>query len=160
MKTLAVLAFICMCAIACNQGTSPLNGPLPVSFTMTDTAGQTISQVHPGEDFLLSFKLTNTTPDTLNYVWANSGPSVVFRIQNNDSVLASSVDGYIFLMDAPHRYLSPGQSLQTEWKAPTTPAQNPKVMLTSGSYEATVYFPSFYEIKIDPVSPITFRVAQ
>jgi hypothetical protein len=54
--------------------------------------------------------------------------------------------------------LSPDQKLDINWKAPTTPEQNPKVILQPGMYKALVFYPNFNEAKINKISPISFEV--
>ena len=158
MKTALVVIFASMFSLACNQTTSPEVMPLAISFTLADTTGAAISQTHVGENFVLSFSLINTTPDTLTYGWANSGPPVEFHILQNDSTVATSVDGYVFLMYAPHATLPPGDTLRGRWVAPTTPVQSPKVVLAPGMYQARVFLPYFYEIKVDSIPSISFVV--
>ena len=159
MKILPFVVFAAALVLACDQGASPVVRPLTTFFTLTDTTGATISETRPGQDFILSFNLINTMPDTLTYGWANSGPSIIFRILQNDSAIASSVDGYVFLMIAPRAYLAPGDTLHARWRAPTTPPQNPKVVLAPGTYQATVGLPYLYGVNVDPIQPITFMVA-
>lgn len=106
----------------------------------------------------MTFSIVNTTNDTLAYERANSGPSVIFRILKGDSVVASSVDGYAFLMVVLGGTVVPHDTLRGYWKTPTTPAQNPKVTLYQGSYEAQVLFPRFDMVQVDSVTPIPFTV--
>jgi hypothetical protein len=159
MKTIIIFGLIAICINGCNQSTSPSDKPLTTTFTLTDTSGQTVSQFHSGEEFKLAFTVTNTTKDTLTFYRGSTAPAVIFQIMKNDSVIASSVDGYAFLAVVLGGYVAPGQSLQGEWKAPNTPAQNPKVLLNPGSYQAKVLFPNFNQAKVNPVSSITFSVS-
>ncbi len=159
MKTLLLVLLTSTLFFACDQGTSPVVEALATSFTLTDTNGTSISQIRVGQDFILSFILINTTPDTLTYQKANSGPPIVIRILQNDSTIASSVDGYVFLMNAPCARLAPGDTLHELWTAPTTPPQNPKVFLEPGRYQSRVDLPYFFGAKVDPVPPIPFMVS-
>ena len=160
MKTMLCYAFIAVLFNACNQTTPPNTGNvvLTATFTVTDTIGEKSTQFHSKEELILSFSLTNSTNDTLTYPRGNSGPSVIFHILKNDSTVAASIDGYAYLAVALPGFLPPGQNLQGGWQAPTTPAQNPKVVLSPGSYTATVSFPTFDQAKVNPVSPITFSI--
>lgn len=158
MKSLLVIIFAGAIISACNQSTSPVLRPLAISFTLTDTTGTVISQTRTGQNFVLSFSLVNTTPDTLTYGWANTDSAVVFRILRDGSERASSVDGYIFEEYDRHASLPPRDTLRARWLAPTTPAQHAKVVLAPGTYQARVDAPYFYNIKVDPIPDITFDV--
>ena len=162
MKTLFCCLFVTVLINACNSPTSSNtgNGSLTATFTLADTTGKQGSQFHSGAEFLLSFTLTNTTHDTLTFHRGNSGPSITFHIFKNDSTVATSIDGYAFLEVVLGGYVAPGESLQGVWRAPTTPVQNPKVVLNLGTYSATVSFPSFDQAKVNPVSPIIFSITQ
>jgi len=160
MKTLIVLGLLSIFISSCNQSTSPSDKILTATFALTDTDGQAISQFHSREEFRLAFSLTNTTNDTLTFYRGNSGPSVIFEIMKDDSIVASSTDGYAFAMVVLGGFVAPGQSLQGVWQAPTTPAQNPKVILNPGSYEVKVLFPNFEQAKVNPVSAIKFDVVE
>jgi len=158
MKFIKFSLILTFCVFACNKITSPFDTTLNATFAMTDTLGHSISQLHSGESFYLSFFLTNTTKRTLTYYSGSSAPPILFKIVVDDSLVASSTDGYDFLMFVSEGRLAPGQKLDTNWKAPTTPAQSPKVILQPGKYEAFVYYPNFNEAKINKISPITFEV--
>ncbi len=159
MKTLFLFLLTSTLVLACDRGTSPVTQALETSFTLTDTAGALLSHIRPGQDFMLSFNLVNTTHDTLTYQRANSGPPIVIRILRNDSTIAASVDGYVFLMNAPIDHLAPRDTLREIWKAPTTPRQNPKIVLKPGLYQARVDLPYFHQATVDPVPPIPFVVS-
>jgi len=158
MKKINFFALFSFIICACSQSTFPSNQDLETTFALTDTLGQTASQFHRGEEFRLSYILTNNTKDTLTYYRGNSGPSIIFQIQKNDSVIASSVDGYAFAMIAFTSQLAPGHSLKEDWIAPTTPVQYPKVVLDPGQYRAMVSYPNFKQAKVDTVFPILFTV--
>ncbi len=157
MKTLSVAIVACALIMACDQGTSPGVTILTASFTLADTAGKGISTIRSGEDFVMSFSLINTTLDTLTYGWGYGGP-VGFRILQNDSAIATSVDGYVFPEVFLHGYLAPGDTMRAQWKAPNTPVRISKVVLAPGTYQAWVGFPNFHEAKVNPIPPITFIV--
>ncbi len=69
---------------------------LTASFILIDTSGNVKPIIHTGESFGLSFMLINTTSDTITYRRGNTGPAVIFEILKNDSIVATSVDGYAF----------------------------------------------------------------
>jgi hypothetical protein len=142
----------------CTHSTEPSARVLVAAFAIEDSAGRPISQIHSGETFRVTFTLVNTTEDTLTYTRGNTGPPVIFRIVQEDSIVASSTDGYAFLQVVLGGCVAPGQSLHEVWNAPTTPAQYPKVVLGPGGYEASVSFATFPEARVNPVSPIGFIV--
>lgn len=161
MKEIAFFILTAFVINNCTQSTSPpsdiiLNG----TFSLMDTTGQSSTQFSSGEEFRLIYSLTNNSKDTLTYYRGNSGPAIIFEIQKNDNVVASSVDGYAFEAIAFKNHLAPGKSLSGNWLAPTTPAQYPKAVLGPGQYKATVSYPIFQEAKVDTVSPIYFTVIE
>ena len=158
MKFMKFYLFLAFCIVACDQSTSPDDIVLEATFALTDTLGKTTSQFHSGDNFYLSFFLTNTSKDTLTYYRGSSAPSILFQILKDDSVVASSTDGYAFLMVVTRGSLAPGQKLDSDWKAPTTPAQYPRVILQPGQYKSVVFSPDFNEAKMEKASPISFEV--
>ena len=158
MKFAKFFLSLTFCVLACNQSTSPDDIVLRATFTLTDTLGQTVSQLHSGENFYLSFFLTNTSNDTLTYYRGSSAPPILFQIVKDDSVVASSADGYAFLMFVSQGRLAPEQKLDYDWKAPTTPPQYPKVVLEPGYYKAAVLHPDFNEARTEKISPISFEL--
>ncbi len=127
-------------------------------FTLTDTLGRNTGHFHPGENFDVSFSLRNTTGDTLTYY--HTGPAVVFSIMKGDSIVATSIDGYLFPQVVIGTRLAPGDTLQAKWRAPNTPARPDTLVLAPGLYEATVRFPTFQQLKTDTISPIGFWIVQ
>ena len=126
MRIIIIFALALVFINACNQGTSPSEEGLNAVFTLTDTTGRTASSFHANEEFLLSFELVNTTRDTLFFYLSSSEPPVIFRIDQDINIIASSTDGYVFLMMASKGYIAPNESLKGKWRAPTTLYQNPK----------------------------------
>jgi len=160
MRTFNLLALIAILMCACNRATTPTEGKgfLTATFTLSDTTGQASTVFHSGQQFDVSFSVTNTTMETLTYYYTL--PPVIFQILKGDTSVATSVDGYVFPQVVLRGYLAPGRALQGAWKAPNTPAQNPKVVLAPGSYEAHVSFRNFEQVKVNQVSPITFSIVQ
>ena len=132
---------------------------LTASFELTDTAGRAKPIIHSGESFGLSFRLINTTSDTITYRRANTGPVVIFEILRNDSIVATSVNGYAFAQVVLGGVLAPRDTLYGYWEAPTTPAQYPKATLYAGDYDARVLLPPFDNAKISAAQQIGFPVS-
>ena len=160
MKMTTTLALIGILFAGCDilKTKSSDNAGLTADFSLSDTTGHASTVFRSGEQFLMSFSVVNTTNDTLTYHY--SEPPVVFSILKNRSVVASSIDGYAFPMNVNTGLVAPGKALANSWKAPNTPAQNPKVVLAPGTYEASVSFSQFDEAKVDPVPTISFSVIQ
>lgn len=127
-------------------------------FTLTDTLGFSEWYFDPGESFNLDFVLVNTCPDTMFYTKYDSGPDVRFEITKNDSVVATSMDGYGVRAVVEDAFLAPGDTIRGHWLAPTTPEQDPKVTLASGLYKAKVSYPEFSGPEVHPVSEIVFLI--
>lgn len=132
---------------------------LAPTFTLTDTTGHVTTTFHSGEHFIMTFSLVNTSREGLSYRRGSTKPPVVFKIVRNDSTVATSIDGYAFAQVVLGGYLAVGDTLKGRWTAPTTPPQNPKVVLSPGSYKAKVVYPAFdQEVTVKPVSPVDFTV--
>lgn len=160
MRMKTALALIAILIAGCDilKTKSDGNGGLTATFFLADTSGHIATVFHSGDEFVMSFSVVNTTNDTLTYHY--SEPPVIFRILKDGSIVASSTDGYAFPMNVNAGFVAPGKALSGSWKAPNTPAQNPKVVLAPGTYEASVAFSQFEEAKVNPVSTITFSVIQ
>gem|GEM_PF-2784206 len=131
-----------------------------LSFVLTDTTGYPKSIFSRGEQFNLSFAYINTTADVMTYVKGSSAPSVIFEILKNDSVVASSVDGMGFAQVLIGGSLAPNDTLMGQWRAPNTPYQFPKVILSPGSYKARALYPTFGQAAASSHLDIPFSVVQ
>ncbi len=162
MKRTGFLFMLALSVNGCDlgqKGPGPAE-PLDASVHLTDTTGRETTAFHPLEDFEIGFALTNTTGKRLTFGRADSGPDVRFRVMKGDSLVASSTDGYVYLMNAPLGYLDPGQTMQGYWRGPTTPPQDPKVTLDVGSYTLQVFFPHFDRAEVKEVPAIEFSVVK
>jgi hypothetical protein len=106
----------------------------------------------------MTFALQNTIKQTLTYYRGDASPDVIFKIIRNDSVIATSIDGYAFIQVPSVGHLAQGQVLQGYWKAPAMPAQFPRKVLTPGFYRADVAFPRFNEADIKQVSTLGLTI--
>ncbi len=159
MKAFIVSLTLALTSVGCDLGEQPAPEPLSATFTLMDTTGREARTFRSGGNFDFSFAITNTTDQPITYHKGDSGPVASFRILKGDSVVATSLDGYVFLMIAITGHLQPGQSLRESWRAPNTPARNPKIVLQPGSYEARLSFVGFDEVKVKLASPIMFSIA-
>ncbi|HVN48143.1 MAG TPA: hypothetical protein VMU30_04910 [Bacteroidota bacterium] len=142
---------------SCHHSTAPDDEikTLTATFTLTDTTGHPASQFHSGEEFVLLSSITNATQDTLIYRF-----DISFKIIKNDSVIIYSTDGcsmppYYYPGDG-HFY--PGQTLTSNWIAPTPTCKSSTTILAPGSYQACVLLPYFLNRKVDSVAPIPFTI--
>jgi hypothetical protein len=110
------------------------------------------------DNFVITFSIQNTTEHALTFYRGDASPSVIFRIIRSDSIIATSIDGYVFIQVPLIGRLDPGNSLQGIWRAPTTPAQFPKIVLSPGSYRVQVSYPRFAEVEIKQVSALRFTI--
>src|SRR5512133_1370313 len=65
-------------------------------FILTDTVGQQATSFRVGENFDLSYLITNPSLAPVTYHKGNSGPVASFKILQGDSLIATSLDGYVF----------------------------------------------------------------
>jgi hypothetical protein len=160
MKRLTLLSVFVFLFYGCDHGeeVSTLSEPLSATFQLTDTLGHDTTSFRSNRNFDISFRVTNTTGKRLTYYRGNSGPDVIFKIIQADTIVATSTDGYAFLMVATVGHLEPGQTMQGQWRAPNTPARIPKLVLTPGSYKVQTFFPRFDEVEVKELLPISFSI--
>lgn len=162
MRTIIFLSTLALGVFGCDFGQKPITPVelLSANIRLTDTSGRETTTFRPNENFDVSFTLTNTTDKRLTFYRGDSGPAVIFQILQGDKVVASSIDGYIFLPVAFTDYLEPGQTMRGYWRGPTTPAQYPRLLLTPGSYKLVVLFPRFDQAETKDVLPIQFSIVE
>lgn len=146
----------------CDLGDKSINPVELLSATvqLTDTTGRETTTFHTAENFDINFKLTNMTGKRLTFYRGSSAPDVLFIVFRGDSVVASSIDGYVFAMVISAGYLEPGQTMRGHWRGPTTPFQYPKVLLARGVYRLTVSFPIFDQAETKGVPAIEFSIIE
>lgn len=162
MKATVFLLTLALAVCGCDFGQKPTIPiePLAAVVQLTDTSGRETTTFHRGENFDINFTLVNTTGKRLTFYRGDSGPDVMFRIFRGDDLVASSTDGYMFLMVVSTGYLEPGQTMRGYWRGPTTPAQYPKVMLTPGYYKLVASFPRFDQAETRQVPAIQFSIIE
>jgi hypothetical protein len=152
-----LIILICFTMVACFP---PFDKTLMPEFTLADTLDNQSTVFHSGESFQIHFSVINSLPDTLVFTRYDGGPLVRFMIMQEDSVIASSVDGWGFVEPVFEDYFPPGDTIRAEWQAPTTPQQSPKVVLTPGVYKARVISWIFNLEEIPAPEDIPFSVIQ
>jgi len=160
MRHFSLLVAIAFCIGGCDLGEripTPSESLQP-TFRMTDTTGRETNSFRFGEEFDVSFTVINTTGKTLTFYRGDSGPDVVFRILKADTLIASSIDGYVFLMVVTVGHLPSGETLQGLWRGPNTPARTPRLVLPPGIYTVQAFYPQFDEVGVKKVSPMIFSV--
>jgi hypothetical protein len=158
-RTMIILAFASArigCEVAELVDTSRQS--LSPTFQLSDTSGRETTNFHSGEEFDISFNLANTTGTQITYHKGDSGPVPRFAIMLGDSIVATSVDGYLFALIVTTEHLAPGETLREQWRAPNTPARNPKIMLPPASYEVRASQVRFDEVEVKQPSPIVFSI--
>jgi hypothetical protein len=162
MKSSVFLMMLALSIVGCDLGQKSSSSvePLVATVHLADTSGRETTIFHPSENFEISFELTNSTDRRLTFGRGSSAPDVGFRVTKGDSLVASSTDGYAFLMVATVGYLDPRQTMRGYWRGPTTPAQDPRVRLSIGSYTLHVSFPHFDQAKVKEVPAIQFSVVE
>jgi hypothetical protein len=162
MKPTTFMVILALGVAGCDLGEGQANRVEVLSATLqlTNTSGRDAVTFHPAEDFDVTFTLTNTTGKRVTFYRGSSAPDVLFRVLEADSVVASSVDGYVFLMVTSIGSLEPGQSMRGYWRGPTTPHQYPRVVLSPGVYNLAVRFPKFDGALSKEVPAIPFSVVE
>ncbi len=144
----------------CDSGTSaPDYGKVTVAFAISDTLGKPASSFHSGEDFDMSFSVHNGSGGTLSYFY--TGVPVILEIFAADTLVATSVDGYIFTQVIRNGTLPDGGSYSITWRAPSTKARVNHLVLQPGAYEARVSHGSFFsEFTLTQTPAVPFTVTE
>lgn len=133
------------------------NSEIKTIFLLTDTTKQIKKTFRSGEEFYMIFQLINNSNDTIIYTLGSTRPPIIFTITQANSIVSTSIDGYIFIDIMKSGKILPNDTLITEWKAPNTPAKNPQIVLEPGLYRANVLLPKL-NVKIDSIPPLIFEV--
>jgi len=159
MKTTIILLFIAFTTRSCGpfSSLSERDDGMKRAFAVADTTGQERTSFQLGEAFEMSFAITNLTGKDQSYY--STGPTVIFEIRQADSTIASSVDGLAWIQVVLSGRILNGRSEKHEWRAPNSPARNPKIELPPGTYTArAVLRYGFTGVAVAQPSEITFNV--
>jgi hypothetical protein len=158
MKIIYFLLLALIFLVACNEDNSSVgvNG-VTTKFKLYDTNGVEKTTFKSGDDFEMRFLLVNLTGRDLSYHY--TGIPVTFEIYQNDSIVATSVDGLTFAQVILGDALKNGESFNANWMAPNSPARDPKLILPVGHYKAFVKHYGFFDnSKLKESSPVEFEI--
>lgn len=155
-----ILFIVCMASVTfrtCESGEPIVFDGLVIKLDVTDTTGRESRQFRPGESFDLRFSMTNMTGTPLSY--EHTGPEVVLLVMAGDSLVASSVDGLMWVQVVQAGSLRNGDSFSLTWRAPNTPWTGRVISLDPGRYTAAVSVRARFDGVTPPVvTPIAFTV--
>ena len=165
MKSIIFVLLVSLAAAGCGLVNSKATATdnLTASFTLQGPTGQTDTTFQSGQQFIMSFSLTNSTGHPITDL-SSSIPAVHFQIWKNDSLIGMSVyamsNAFVSIPDT----LAPGATLQEQCQAPTSlraaaPAQG-NLSLPAGQYEAMVVYPGFTGAQVNCASSLVFTVTQ
>ena len=142
MKSIMFIVFLLL-VFGCNSN-QPVqnNSDISTSFTLSDTNGVSGTIFHSGESFDMHFVLHNFSGTEHTYTF--TGYKVMFQIEQADSIIASSIDGYMFAQVLLSGKVKNGESFTSTWRAPNTVTQDPKIILPVGTYKARVLHKNFF----------------
>ena len=152
-KTFIFLTVLGVLLSGCFLFDPPMVSEGETYFYLADTSGTPGTTFHSGESFYMKFCLTNTTED-------DGGPFVRFTIYQDDQYIAGSMDGLGVHEPVLDFIFAPGDSMTGTWLAPTTPWQDPVVILSPGEYRAIVDFPQFIALQTDTIGAIDFTIIE
>ena len=158
MKKIYFFLFVLLLLISCNNEDSGLmfNG-IDTQFKLYDSNGVEKTIFKSGDDFEMRFLLVNLSGRDLSYHY--TGIPVTFEIYQNDSIVATSVDGLTFAQVILGGALKNGESFKANWMAPNSPARDPKLILPVGNYKAFVKHYGFFDnSKLKESSPVEFEI--
>ncbi|MBK9098404.1 MAG: hypothetical protein IPM14_09900 [bacterium] len=158
MKIIYFLLFAGIFLIACNEDNSSvgING-VNTQFKLYDSNGVEKTTFKSGDDFEMRFSLVNLSGRDLSYHY--TGIPVFFEIHQNDSIIATSVDGLSFPQVILGDEVKNGGIFRDYWIAPNSSARDPKLILPAGNYKAFVKNYCFFDnVKIKETSPVEFVI--
>jgi hypothetical protein len=158
MKMIYFLLLAGIFLIACNEDNSSVgvNG-VNTQFKLYDSNGIEKTTFKSGDDFEMRFSLVNLSGRDLSYHY--TGVPVGFEIRQNDSIIATSVDGMMFIQVILGGEVKNGDTFKVNWIAPNSPARDPKLILPAGNYKAFVKHYNFFDEGIlKESSPIEFVI--
>ena len=158
MKIIYFLLLAGIFLIACNEDNSSveING-FNTQFKLYDSNGVEKATFKSGDDFEMRFSLVNLSGRDVSYHY--TGLPVFFEIHQNDSIIATSVDGFSFIQVIIGDEVKNGDMFKANWIAPNTTARDPKIILPAGNYKAFVKHYCFFDnVKIKESSPVEFVI--
>lgn len=160
MKKIYFLFLAVIFLIACNEDHSSVgvNG-VNTQFKLLDSNGVEKTIFKSGDDFEMRFLLVNLSGSDLSYHY--TGIPVFFEIHQNDSIVATSVDGLTFAQVVLGGAVKSGEFYKANWLASNSPAGDPKLILPAGNYKAFVKHYGFFDnIKLKESSPVEFVITE
>ena len=158
MKKIYFFLIVVIGFTACNDDNSSVgvNG-VNTQFKLYDSNGVEKTAFKSGDDFEMRFLLVNLSGRDLSYHY--TGIPVFFEIHQNDSIIATSVDGLSFPQVILGDEVKNGGIFRDNWIAPNSSARDPKLILPTGNYKAFVKHYGFFDnVKIKESSPVEFVI--
>jgi hypothetical protein len=158
MKIIYFLLLAGIFLIACNEDNSSVgvNG-VNTQFKLYDSNGVEKTTFKSGDDFEMRFSLVNLSGRDLSYHY--TGIPVFFEIHQNDSIIATSVDGLSFPQVILGDEVKNGETFSDNWVAPNSSARDPKLILPAGNYKAYIKHYGFFDnVKLKESSPVEFMI--
>ncbi len=167
MRTIASTLLVSLVAAGCGLVNSNVGGTKNVTatFNLTDATGHADTTFAVGQNFYMTFRLINTSPDTVTFS-DPTVPPIHFEILKDDSVVAATVYAVMNVVVIPPTKLAPGKSLNGECEVPVNlKSISPQhtlvpVVLSPGSYVAKASYPSIGGVNVTGTSAVGFTVHQ
>ncbi|MCZ2269009.1 MAG: hypothetical protein LC124_09175 [Ignavibacteriales bacterium] len=158
MKIIYFLLLAGIFLIACNEDNSSVGVyDVNTQFKLYDSNGVEKTTFKSGDDFEMRFSLVNLSGRDLSYHY--TGIPVFFEIHQNDSIIATSVDGLSFAQVVLGGEVKNGAIFRDNWIAPNSLARDPKLILPAGNYKAFVKHYGFFDrVKLKDSKPVEFVI--
>ncbi len=158
MKKILSLFAILILFTACEDGDFNMNR-IKSEFKLYDNNGIEKNIFQSGDDFEMRFELTNNSGKDLIYYY--TGVPVIFEIHQNDSIIATSVDGYVFPEVVLSDTIKNNETYHFNLIAPNTPVRATKIILQAGNYQAYVKHSAFFvDFRYKETLPIPFTIIE
>ena len=158
MKIIYFLLLAGIFLIGCNEDNSSVGvDGVNTQFKLYDSNGVEKTIFKSGDDFEMRFSLVNLSGRDLSYHY--TGIPVFFEIHQNDSIIATSVDGLTFAQVILGGEVKNGAIFRDHWIAPNSSARDPKLILPAGNYKAFVKHYGFFDnVKLKESNPVEFVI--
>jgi hypothetical protein len=160
MRSLLMLLLVPMFIRGCDPFVvSPVvpGTAVPV-LTLCDLNGRPSAVFRSGQDFEMRFSLANLSREDICYSY--TAPEMVFKIFAGDSVVATSVDGWMFAQVIIGGCIRAGETYRSRWIAPNAPGREPRISLPPGIYTARAYHAAFSDPRVQALRPVRFTVVR
>lgn len=161
-KIISIILLFLLLSCSITDSDEMYKSQVYANFTISDTNFVNKNTFMQGEDFILSFSISNMSEKSLHY--SHGYPTIHYTIYKGDTIIANSTDYMIYLQPFFTEELSKNEKISDFWKAPNTDGRlssNKKLILEVGTYKARVHHQAFFvEYILPQLKDIEFEIVK